>query len=991
MPRGSVTQYTTALAICMAAAPIHAAQHRLPLWFEEHAAANGAKVYLARGVGYGLLLSDQQAEIALPDAKRMPRRLRMRLTGARSEAKAEGAEALPGRVNYLVGREPSQWRRGIATFGRVRYRAVYPGIDLDWYGNDGRLEYDFLVAPGADPSRIALRFDGVNKARVDLMGNLLLHIAGPGGSMELRQKPPLAYQEIDGRRKRVVARYQRRGDREIAFTLGDYDRTRPLVIDPVLEFSSYFGGAGNDLARAVALDSDGNIVIAGATTSAANFHATSGAFRTTYGGSGGFPNRAGGVVTGDAFVAKIRADGTAVLWCTYLGGANDDVALAVAVGPENIVAVGGSTLSSDFPVGGPLVAQARYGGAENVEDPLMLFGDAFVTRLSADGRQLVTSTYLGGDKDDRIHGIAFEPVTGYVFATGSAMSNDFPVIPNSLQVSPGGRTLSRNIVVGWGDAFVVGVTPFGELATSTFFGGNRDDAGMAIAFIPNQGGSDAFVTGFTESATFPITPAVFQPAFGGFDSPLGLQHTTGDAFVLRMRRDGRQLMYSTFLGGVADETGLGIAVDAQGNAYVTGQTLSTNFPVTQGVFQRTHAGSGGISTLGSGDAFIAKINPTGSALVYSTFLGGSADDGAKAIALDASGRAYVVGTTNSANFPVTSDALQPAFAGAAGMPGRVPGDGFVARLKADGTGLDYASYHGGSGDDLALGVAVDSRNAAYIVGATVSGNLRTTTGVVQPAFRGPGPEPRRFPIGDAFYAKIGGIGETTPAPGGRVTAVVHAATFQTKVSPGCVISIFFDGVEPAAATAQSVPLPTDLAGTQVLVNGAPIPLFGVFPPQRQINAQLPYLAPGPATVALRVGTVTTAQFNITVLATAPGIVVFGANRAVVVNQNGAVNTSDTPAPPRSVVTAYMTGQGTVSGFATAGAASPADPLALPTALSSARIGTVEARIAFIGLTPGGVGLLQANIEVPDLPPGDYPVTITIGAETSNAPVMTIGQ
>jgi uncharacterized protein (TIGR03437 family) len=321
------------------------------------------------------------------------------------------------------------------------------------------------------------------------------------------------------------------------------------------------------------------------------------------------------------------------------------------------------------------------------------------------------------------------------------------------------------------------------------------------------------------------------------------------------------------------------------------------------------------------------------------------------------------------------------------MPGRVPGDGWIARLKADGTGLEYSSFLGGGGDDLALGLALDTRNTAYVVGGTVSQNLRTTQGAVQPASRG-SETGRRFPLGDAFLAKIAGIGEVT-APPARVTAVVHAATFEPKVSPGCVISIFLENVEVTGATAQSVPLPTELAGLQVRVNGSPIPLFGVFGPQRQINAQLPYLPPGPATMEIRSGSVTTAPFSFTVTAAAPGIVVFGTNRAVVVNQDGTVNTAENPAQRGSVVTVYMTGQGAVTPTVAAGAASPGDPLALPAAPATARIGSMEAAIRFIGLTPGGVGLLQANLEVPNVDPGTYPVTVTIGGETSNAPLMSV--
>jgi len=614
--------------------------------------------------------------------------MRIKLEGANSAAKVVGAEELPGRSNYFLGRDPRKWRTGVANYAKVRYKDVYPGVDVVYYGNQGKLEHDFVVSPGADPAAINLAIEGAGSLRLDHDGNLVAQLNS--GDMVLRK--PTVYQpgnpnsEIQNP-KSVDGRFVLLADNRIGFEVGIYDKTKPLIIDPVLTYSTYLGGNGHDSGWGIAVDTAGNAYVTGMTSSSD--------FPTVNPLQPGF---GGGY---DVFVSKLNAAGSALVYSTYLGGSDDDFGSGIAVDTTGNAFVTGSTASLDFPTANPL--QGAYGGGSI---------DAFVSKLNPTGSALVYSTYLGGTGYDYGDSIVVD-TAGNAFIAGSTSSPDFPTV-NSLQSAFGG---------GPYDAFVAKFNPAGSaLVYSTYLGGTGEDDGTSIAL---DGAGNAYLTGLTSSPNFP-TAHPMQGAFGG--GPY-------DAFVAKFNPAGSALVYSTYLGGSDFDTGVGIAVDAAGSAYVTGGTASTNFPTAtplQG------------SLLGSKNAFVAKLSSTGSALVYSTYLGGKYWDVGYGIAVDAAGNAYVTGLTGSSDFP-TINPLQPSLGGGY--------DAFVSKFNAAGSALIYSTYLGGSNDDMNLGFAADSTGNAFVTGYTQSADFPTAKPLQANLVGSPS-------VGlDAFVAKI------SPAPG----------------------------------------------------------------------------------------------------------------------------------------------------------------------------------------------------------------------------------
>ncbi|HEV8132423.1 MAG TPA: SBBP repeat-containing protein [Acidobacteriota bacterium] len=507
---------------------------------------------------------------------------------------------------------------------------------------------------------------------MDPQGDLLLHTAAG----VIRQQKPVLYQEIDGVRKEISGGYLRKGKHQVSFQIAVFDANRPLVIDPVLFYSTYLGGGGDEQGNGIAVDTAGNAYVTGFTNST-NFPTTVGAFQTTL---GSFE---------DAFVTKLNPTGSGLIYSTYLGGSDGDEGFAIAVDTAGNAYVTGTTLSTNFPVTLGAV-QPTFGGGTF---------DAFVTKLNATGSGLVYSTYLGGSNGDHGRGIAVD-TTGNAYVTGFTFSGNFPITLGAFQTTQGGSY----------DAFVTKLNPAGSgLVYSTFLGGSGGDQGLGIA-VDTVG--NAYVTGATFSANFPITPGAVQPTLSG--------HT--DAFVTKLNPIGSTpLVYSTYLGGSSFDEGNGIAGDTAGNAYVTGSTASSNFPTTPGTFQ---------TTLGSfEDAFVTKLDPIGSGLVYSTYLGGNGNDQGNRIVVDTAGNAYVTGATDSTNFPTTSGAFQTTFGG---------GDAFVTRVNPLGTGLDYSTYLGGSDIDFGFGIALDAlpNPNVYVTGITRSTDFLTTSGAFQTTFGG---------------------------------------------------------------------------------------------------------------------------------------------------------------------------------------------------------------------------------------------------------------
>jgi hypothetical protein len=660
-----------AVLLTMPAAPPAAAASasfaKLPLYFEpNHGQTDAAVRFRARGPGYNLFLTPTEAVLSLAPGSSRPKSedastpppaaVRLRFLGANPAPTVVGQDALPGKVNYLRGNEPARWQTDIPTFAKVQYRALYPGVDLVFYGTQGQVEHDFVVAPGADPRQIRLALQGAKSVRRDARGDLILGLSGG----DLRLRAPVAYQERDGIREPRSARYvlQRgpRGTHRLGFRLGAYDRSRPLVIDPLLVYSTYLGRSGDDSGNAIAVDAAGSAYVAGSTTSTdfptaappgeTPLHATHG---------GGYY---------DAFVAKLTPNGSALAYATYLGGSSTDEGYGIAVDAAGSAYVTGSTTSTDFPTAAPpgeTPIQATYSGST----------DAFVAKLTPTGTALAYATYLGGSDYDNGNAIAVD-AAGSAYVTGRTDLADFPTAARP------GEAPVQATYAGSAGAFVAKLTPTG---TALAYATCLSDYGNGNAIAVDAAGS---------------------------------AYVTGSGFVAKLTPTGTALAYATHLGGI----GYAIAVDAAGSAYVTGGTSLSDFPTAappgETPVQATYAGST--------DAFVAKLTPTGTALAYATYLGGSAYDNGYAIAVDAAGSAYVTGSTHSADFPT---AAPPGEAPIQAISGGAS-DAFVAKLTPTGTALTYATYLGGCGHDRGLAIAVDAAGTAYVTGETGSWDFPTT-------------------------------------------------------------------------------------------------------------------------------------------------------------------------------------------------------------------------------------------------------------------------
>ncbi|UCE62925.1 MAG: SBBP repeat-containing protein, partial [Nitrospirota bacterium] len=702
--------------------PVVATYAQVPLHFEKNQGqANPTVNFLARGKGYALFLTPGEAVLSLQQSRTFdestygpasvgegaetgadvyqPEKaftenpfavVRMALVGAKGQAKMVGQDRLPGRSHYFIGNDPSQWRTNIPQYAKVVAEQVYPGIDLVYYGDQRQLKYDFHVAPGADPKIITLAFEGMDKLEILDKGELVLHT--PAGSVFHHK--PLIYQELDGVKQTVQGDYIFKGVSEVGFRLDSYDVSKPLIIDPVLSYSTYLGGSGDDKGAGIAVDATGNAYLTGQTTSV-NFP-TANAYQSSSSGV-------------EVFVTKVNAAGSALIYSTYLGGSSTDEGFAIAVDAAGSAYVTGHTDSNNFPTVNPV--QASLGGGA-------LGGDAFVTKLNAAGSALDYSTYLGGSLFDTGNGIAVD-AAGNAYVAGQTHSTDFPTTGGAAQTLSGGDS----------DAFITKLNATGSaLDYSTYLGGLDREEGNGIAV---DGDGNAYVTGSTASSNFPITGTPLQGAIGG----------GSDAFVTKLDPIGSALVYSTYLGGLEEEVGHGIAVDGTGNAYVTGSTASSNFPIAGSPIQGTIGGSS--------DAFVALLNAAGSALNNSTYLGGNADDAGQAIAVDSSNNAYVTGNTSSTDFP-TASPFQPVLRGFLGGP-IVNTDAFVAKIETGGSSLIYSSFLGGNGLDSGLAIAVDAAGNAYLTGETQSLGEDTSSEfpVVNPIQMTNGGG-----FGDAFVAKV---------------------------------------------------------------------------------------------------------------------------------------------------------------------------------------------------------------------------------------------
>ena len=666
-----------------AASRVMASYGRLPLRCEMNVGQTDARVkLLCRATSSSLFLTNSEAVLMLarpqarPTAEPAARRvLRLQLIGSNPAPRIEGQEPLPGRSHYFLGNNPRAWRTHVPAFAAVRYAEVFPGIDLKFYGIDGRLEYDFLVKPGAQPTTVALALRGAERMALDRIGHLILDLAGERVTMQR----PVIYQELSGGRRMIPGGYVLKGAEQIGFQVAAYDHSRPLIIDPILSYSTYVGGSGAEGLGGITVDGNGNAYITGPTDSS-NFP-TVGAPQ---------PSNAGSF---DVFIAKLNPTGSALVYATYLGGSSSETGTDIALDASGNAYVTGQTTSTNFPTVNAF-EDTFQGGSSS--------GDGFVVKLSPDGATVLYATYLGGTNEDRGLSIAVDAQNS-AYIGGETASTDFP-LANALQATHGGSS----------DAFVTKMNALGStLDYSTYVGGIDLDRATGIAV---DGSGNAYLTGETGSADFPTANA-FQDTLG---------QASMDAFISKLNATGTALVYSTYLGGTGNETGEAIAVDGFTNVFVTGETDSTDFP-TANALQA--------SLSGTQDAFVTALNTAGSALLYSTYLGGSSTDRGMDITADASGVAYVAGDTSSTDFP-TASPFQSSNAGNA--------DAFVVKLNTSGSALTYASYLGGSCTDRASAIAIDSVGSAYVAGSASSSNFPTVN-PFQSSLSG---------VQDAFVSKI---------------------------------------------------------------------------------------------------------------------------------------------------------------------------------------------------------------------------------------------
>jgi len=669
---------------------------KMPLSFEPNRGqADSTTLYLARGNGYLVSLEPSGSRILLRKGAKSAQ-ISTRLVGGSRISHLEALEPLPGHSSYFRGQDRSKWVTGIPNFGRVQAAGVYPGIDLAYYGNQSGLEYDFMVSPGANPEAIRMRFDGVTSLRTD-RGNLIL--STPAG--EIIEERPVIYQTIGGQRQPIAGRFVVHGSRTVSFEVSSYDRSQTLVIDPVLVYSSFLGGSDDDVGHSVATDASGHLFMTGVT------------YSTQHGDA-------------DVLVRKLTVDGSTILYNADLGGSGDDIGNGIAVDPSGSAYVGGRTTSTDFPT-----SNAFQNGNAGINN-------AFVLRLDQSGSSLIFSTYIGGGSDDRGFGIALDN-QGSVYLTGAASSVDFPTSPGAFQTR----------IRGGLDCFVAKFDSQGNAIFSTLIGGGSDDQAFAIAV---DGFGNSYITGQTASDSYPQANASFQHS----------RHGDLDAFVTEVTADGSGLVYSTFAGGGGADIGQGIAVDPSGSAYVVGNTSSDDFPTTIGAFQNGYAG-------GSSDIFVLAYSPNGQNLLFSTMLGSHGTDEGNGIALDSINNVYIIGETDSDQYPVTGDAVQlNRFGGF---------DAVVSILDPTGSQLLYSTFLGGSSDDFGYGIALDPNADIYLTGATSSSDFPIVQGALQSQPGGGN--------SDAFVAKIGfgGSGNfSVGTAGARAPAIAVPRSAASRIS-----------------------------------------------------------------------------------------------------------------------------------------------------------------------------------------------------------------
>jgi len=696
----------------------------MPLAFELNQGQADPQVKaLAHGNGYGLFLTSNESifVFAQDKDKGAPSVLSMKLLGSGGAAHVIPMDSLLGTANYFIGNDPSKWRKDVPAYGKIKYAGVYPGVDLIYYGNQEQLEYDFVVAPGANPNAIRFDIQGAQKIRIDADGDLVLET----NRGEIRHHRPVVYQEIAGARRAIAGRFVLQGRHRVGFELGDYDTQRSLVIDPILGYSTYTGGSALDQGLAIAVDGLGDTFFGG-TTASTDFPvcinlkvAPPCSTKAPYthwhgGGTDGFLS----------ILLSSNGGGSKYFTSSYFGGNGRDSVTAIQLlgGLVPDLYACGTTTSTNLPTAGGPFQPNNAGGT-----------DAFIAHLHFPN-VLEYASYLGGSGNDACTGLGLDSL-GNIVVAGSTASTNFPVV-NALQPTYGGGT----------DAFVAKIGGTGNgIIWSTYLGGTGLDVANAVTVgaygTPAQ--DTVFVTGYSNSATF-ARVKVAQPAAG----------SGSHAFLTALTSDGSTMMYLKDFGGSGTTVATGLATDSLGNNWVTGYTNSLTFP-TMNPLQAAFGGKT--------DAFATKFDINGN-MLFSTYLGGSNTDEGYGVALDPGGNAFIGGWTASANYPI-SNALYPTFHGGQ--------DGFVTAILSDGSGYLYSTYLGGGLNDVVTAIAVGKQGNATVTGYTNSTNFPVTLGVVQPALKG---------NYDAFATRIETMSLTCPVPTGTVNVPYSSALTVGPVS-----------------------------------------------------------------------------------------------------------------------------------------------------------------------------------------------------------------
>ncbi|MFC2084795.1 SBBP repeat-containing protein [Bacteroidota bacterium] len=698
---------------------------KIPMSFEENVGQVNSEVkFTSRGQGYTISLTELGATITLSNPNLMLRNeahdyllseftsdlfnidftesnvttLKMKLLNNLKPASIKGTDILPTISNYYSGNDPSRWIENVHNFKNVRYEEIYDGIDLIYYGNQGRLEYDFIVSPGSDPDNIRFKIDGTEKIEIDPDGNLLLFVNGG----VLKQAKPVIYQIIEGEKIIISGSYLIADNNEISFKVGNYDLEKPLTIDPILLYSSYWGGSNFDLSQSIRVCPDGSAVISGYTKS------------IDYPNTSGFSKVSSDE---DVFVTKIDATGSVILFSTIFGGSGYDVSSGgMEIDSDGNIYITGGTLSSNFPTTPGAFSRIQRG-----------WNDGFITKLSSEG-QMVSSTLLGGTGGEGSADLALDE-NNFVYVTGGSNSRNFPVTSNAFQ--------STNR--GWHNGTIsILDQDLSTLIYSTYLGGNSNQGGNSID-VDSEG--NFTVVGHTESSNFPLLNPLQDTFRGGVNYG---NTTASDGFVTKFN-SSFEMVYSTYLGGYGREIARTLICDNDGNAYVGGLTTSQDFP-TKSAFQSTHGGGPYSNSLWykNHDGFITKISPDGSEMILSTYFGGNGQDYpiTDALALDEFGNLLVVGVTRSTNFPVVSP-IQENIGGSS--------DAFISVFDNNCENLLFSTYLGGTNSDHARGCTIDGNNDIYVTGVT---EWIDFPGTIIGETSGGG--------GDIFACKISMSGDITP-------------------------------------------------------------------------------------------------------------------------------------------------------------------------------------------------------------------------------------